>query len=138
VGRAAATEGGVRVNEARIAKCVSVWAKRLLARKSTTTIKESTLKDGTVIPKGARVQVDFSEKYPYFLTLDIEGLGRTLSLNPSGAYKKLRGFTKPPSVRTMEKWSNDAIAKTITGKRTEPDGFGPDGSPSWMLVMGVI
>ena len=113
-------------------------AKILTSRKNTTTIKEVKLKDGTVIPRGARVEVDFAERYPYTLTLEIEGLGRTISTTPSLAYKKLKGFSKPPSFRAMEKWMSDGIAKTITGKRTEPDGYGPDGSPSWLLVLGLI
>ena len=52
--------------------------------------------------------------------------------------RKFSTFFKPPVVRTMEKWSNDGVAHTVTGKRCEPDGHGPDGSPSWLLVLGMI
>jgi len=39
---------------------------------------------------------------------------------------------------TMEKWVSDGIAKTPTGKQTEPDGYADDGSPSWLLALGYI
>ncbi len=47
-------------------------------------------------------------------------------------------FFKEPSVRTLEKWSQDGVAKSVTGHRVEPDGYGPDGSPSWLLALGLI
>jgi hypothetical protein len=47
-------------------------------------------------------------------------------------------FSKPPGLKALEKMSDEGIAKTVTGKKTEPDGYGDDGSPSWMLALGVI
>lgn len=44
----------------------------------------------------------------------------------------------PPSLATMEKWSDDGIARTLMGERIEPDGTGKDGCPSWFLHYGVI
>jgi hypothetical protein len=40
---------------------------------------------------------------------------------------------KPPSVATMTRWMDDGIAKSIHGKRVEPDA--PD---SWIRVLGFI
>ena len=40
---------------------------------------------------------------------------------------------KPPSIKTMEKWMEDGVAKSITGQRVEPDH--PD---SWLRVLGYI
>ena len=48
------------------------------------------------------------------------------------------GIIKEPGIKTLEKWSNDGVCKSLTGCRVEPDGWGPDGAPSWMLVAGVI
>ncbi len=45
---------------------------------------------------------------------------------------------KAPSLKTLEKWSYDGVAKSIGGKRVEPDGYDENGLPSWMLVMGII
>ena len=47
------------------------------------------------------------------------------------------GF-KPPTIKTMEKWSESGIARSVFGKKVEPDGYDSEGSPSWLLVMGLI
>ena len=52
--------------------------------------------------------------------------------------RKFTTFFKPPTMKTLEKYSLDGVAKSVTGKRCEPDGYGPDGSPSWLLVLGMI
>lgn len=43
---------------------------------------------------------------------------------------------KEPSVQTMERWSNDGVAKALDGCRVEPDGTCPHGFPSWILYLG--
>ena len=45
---------------------------------------------------------------------------------------------KPPSIRTMEKWMYDGVAKATDGCRVEPDGYCPHGKPSWLIQLGVI
>lgn len=45
---------------------------------------------------------------------------------------------KVPGIRTLEKYSDDAVAKTPCGCRVEPDGTCGHGVPSWMLIAGVI
>jgi hypothetical protein len=45
---------------------------------------------------------------------------------------------KMPGELTMYKWVDDGIAKSVTGKKCEPDGYGDDGSPSWLLALGMI
>jgi hypothetical protein len=64
--------------------------------------------------------------------------GRRLKLGLMNAHNYVTGIKPSPSMKTLEKWSNDGVAKTVTGHRTEPDGYGPDGSPSWLLVFGII
>lgn len=46
--------------------------------------------------------------------------------------------TKPPSVKTMERWMADGIARATDGCKVEPDGTCPHGCESWMLVLGMI
>ena len=41
-----------------------------------------------------------------------------------------------PSQRKLEHMLYDGVATTPTGFRVEPDGHGPDGSPSWLLFFG--
>lgn len=69
----------------------------------------------------------------------------TADLNPVGLIRKLeeRGYKvsrcrKPPTLKTLEKWSDDGIASATDGCRVEPDGTCQHGHQSWMLVMGVI
>lgn len=45
---------------------------------------------------------------------------------------------KMPSLATLERYSDDGIAKSVFGARVEPDGWDAQGSPSWLLVAGVI
>ncbi|KKL23058.1 hypothetical protein LCGC14_2429200 [marine sediment metagenome] len=45
---------------------------------------------------------------------------------------------KPPSVRTMERWMSDGIAKATDGCSVEPDGQCPHGKDSWLLELGYI
>lgn len=50
----------------------------------------------------------------------------------------IKYFKKLPSMKMLEKWVNDSICLSVTGKRVEPDGTGPDGSPSWLLALSMI
>lgn len=43
-----------------------------------------------------------------------------------------------PSMRSMERWQMDDICETPSGDRVEPDGTGPDGAPSWLVLAGFI
>ena len=45
---------------------------------------------------------------------------------------------KVPSLKALEKWSADGYCKTVTGQMTELDGFGSDGSPSWLIALSMI
>lgn len=45
---------------------------------------------------------------------------------------------KIPSIKTLEKYSYEGIAKTPCGCRVEPDGECSHGNPSWLIVMGLI
>ena len=61
--------------------------------------------------------------------------GRFAKMVPASEVKSAK---RPPSLRTMEKWSMDGVAKATDGCRVEPDGHCPHGKPSWLLKMGVI
>ena len=45
---------------------------------------------------------------------------------------------KRPSLRTMNKWVSDGVAKASDGCRVEPDGHCDHGHASWLLVLGLI
>lgn len=89
------------------------------------------LKDGRSYDKGNVFEITFST----------ESNGLFRATNCAGESFQTRSFNlffKAPSLATMEKWSDNGVAKTVTGHRTEPDGYGPDGSPSWLLALGMI
>lgn len=112
-----------------------------------TIKKDIPLKNGDVITKGTDAELDFETPrdermvaiHAYFTGVN----GRSYSADPIGMrvtslHKYVRGISKPPSVRQLERWSHDGIAMTPTGKRVEPDGQADDGSWSWMRVLGLI
>ena len=45
---------------------------------------------------------------------------------------------KAPSIKTLEKWSNDGVCKTPCGCKVEQDGCCSHGNDSWLLIMGMI
>jgi hypothetical protein len=45
---------------------------------------------------------------------------------------------KIPSIKTMERWVYDGVAKATDGCRVEPDGVCPHGKNSWLIELGII
>lgn len=89
------------------------------------------------IPAGVALQIYFSQTNPGRIYFEYADALRSLTV--VNAHKYITGIAKPPSITTLQKWECDSgICKTPTGRKTEPDGYGDDGSPSWMLVIGVI
>ena len=43
-----------------------------------------------------------------------------------------------PSFEEIQAWVYCGAAKTVTGYTVEPDGYGPDDSPSWLIILGLI
>ena len=113
-------------------------------------IRDLKLKNGDAIPKGTSVEVKFLGKKnsagetACYLHPDYTGKsGRNYMMKPVKypiiiLHKTISGFGKPPSMGRVEKMIDSGVATTPTGKRVEPDGFGPDGSPSWLLVLGIL
>jgi hypothetical protein len=96
---------------------------------NTTTKKEIKLKDGNTLPKG--LPVTFIEGKDSRCLVHSPNHSEPLQVRITSAFKA-------PSMKSLENWSYDGICKTPTGARVEPDGHGPDGSPSWLLVFGMI
>jgi len=103
-----------------------------------TLLKDVRTKKGVEFSKGESLKlVKYGSKHPYGVKFQDES-GNQIVLIAETAHKKLRGFPKPPSFNTMEKWMSDGVAKSIDGKRVEPDGFSSSGAPSWLLALGLI
>lgn len=119
---------------------------------ATKTLKQNVNKvrknpDGTILldpndkpvieftfPVGTQVNVSFTGERP--TTMILEQGGQTVRCRPAKYVYYFGG--KAPSAMTMMKWDEDGYCKTVTGYKTESDGYGPDGSPSWMLALGLI
>lgn len=107
------------------------------------TKKEITWTDKTTnqvshrIPAGDHVHLWFSPKKHSNRAFIQHGdfVGMTRLENGNSKFTKI---IKAPSLRTLERQDCDGICKTVTGQRVEPDGFGCDGSPSWLLVLGLM
>lgn len=104
-----------------------------------TLIRDVSLKDGTTFSKGSPASVKFlsEEASKQGRICEVEVDGRTFTTLVTKLPVTLSGFKKP-SEQTLEKWVNDGVCKTPTGQTVEPDGYGSDRSPSWLLAMGLI
>lgn len=95
--------------------------------------RDVTLKDGRHFSEGERFAIAFSPPDgPVFFTATRESDGASYVGRNFGAF-----FPKPDT-EELEEMVNDGICETVTGERTEPDGYGCDGSPSWLLALGMI
>jgi hypothetical protein len=101
--------------------------------------KEIKFKNGLVIPVGTNVNVIFKDGGTVCELAggSAGGIPVTMKLRCSSLPRYFTKF-KAPSLKTMEKWSNDGVAKSMLGQVVEPDGYDSEGSPSWMLVAGII
>jgi hypothetical protein len=43
-----------------------------------------------------------------------------------------------PTIEDLEEWNGDGVCESVLGETVEPDGIDEHGSPSWLLVMGLI
>lgn len=118
---------------------------------NVTFRKVAKLKNGTVILAGVKATAEFlvlpsvadpKVEVNYIQVTIPEGTeinsGDVLEDDLVFKTRKMSTFFKPPTMKTLEKYSFDSVAKSVTGKRCEPDGYSNDGAPSWLLVLGMI
>jgi hypothetical protein len=86
------------------------------------------LKDGSTLPAG--LPVTFIPNRASVCLVQGERV-EPFKVRVSSAFKA-------PTVKTMEKWCNNGIAKSIGGKNVETDGWDEKGTPSWVLAAGLI
>lgn len=104
----------------------------------TTTKVEFTSKRGITINAGERVTITFNVKgklggfLPNYIRLTTED-GRSV------VTKRFRGAgLSVPSTKRLEHWVCDSVCDSVFGDQVEPDGWDSEGSPSWLLVLGLI
>jgi len=103
-----------------------------------TLKRDVKLKDGRSFEKGNPATVTFfGDKDNGHMMCEITVQDKTFKTAIAKLPATVSGFTQP-SVAVMTKWNNEGYAKTPTGKKVEPDGYANDGSPSWLLALGLI
>lgn len=93
-------------------------------------------KDGATTRVGETVGVTYTGNSPSLAVVHTAFGPKKMGIRNLHQY--LKGYPKMPGLASLERMSYDGIAKTPTGHRVEPDGYGPDGSPSWLLVSGYV
>ncbi len=107
----------------------------MLGRKYVT-ISTIPWKDGTVTPTGARVTVTFIQSTPYLAEIWFNDSCHRIHI--SRLHRLLKGFPKPPSISALTKMATTGVARSVLGKRVEPDGWDTEGAPSWLLAEEAI
>lgn len=112
--------------------------------------KDAKLKTGLVINAGVRATGKFVKVIGGVTGTEYDAIEVTIPegtevsadnvLDQDLVFKTrhMTSFFTPPSMKTLQKYSFDGIAKSVTGKKCEPDGYSDDGAPSWLLVLGMI
>jgi hypothetical protein len=102
-----------------------------------TTVKEIKMKDGSVVPVGTMLEVRFPKEHRgtgAFVTSS--GLSREYGMHTKALIIFLG--LKVPTEKTLWNWTMEGYAKSLGGKKVEPDGWDSEGNPSWLLALGYI
>ena len=91
-----------------------------------TTEKAIKLKSGETLPAGLPV-----------LWLPRENSGHALC-SVAGRRVRITSAFHAPDMEELEEANNDGACPSIAGNSVEPDGFDHEGSPSWLLALGII
>ena len=92
-----------------------------------TTKRALKMKSGEIVPAGARITPGPNDRQ-----------GHVHGARPEPYLVRYSALAKAPTVQTLDKWNDDGIAKSVNGKKVEPDGHDDDGFPSWFLALGLI
>ena len=109
---------------------------RTAANKKYSVIKPIKWKDGSVTEVGEVVEVTYKFTNPKVAYLQVGGTTKVLGIPKLSLY--LKGYPRMPNMAALRRMEENGIATTPSGHRVELDGQGPDGSPSWWLVWGLL
>jgi hypothetical protein len=103
-----------------------------------TLVRDLKLGDGMTIPMGTKVESVTFDGQTTVALVALEGRTFPVRIHCARLGGLVSGFKKVPGLKALEGYSDKGICPTITGQKVEPDGFGSDGSPSWLLIAGVL
>lgn len=101
-----------------------------------TNSKAFSLKDGTQIPSGIDCALSFNEERPTLTTITPTGF-RAFRL-ATGKLPRFFAEIEAPTMEELEEANSDGVCPSVFGEQVEPDGWDADGSPSWLLALGMI
>lgn len=96
------------------------------------------------LPAGAFATMDDACVATFVLK---DGVEHRVRLNPHRLHRLVEvvaangdgiPMDRAPDVEDLERLVCDSICPSLTGDSVEPDGHGPDGAPSWLLVLGLV
>jgi hypothetical protein len=97
------------------------------------------------IVAGTTVTVNFNREDASRMTIEGQGINiKTLApctvsiVCKSARWNYYFKGKKIPTEKTLENWYSEGVCKSLAGKRVEPDGWDDVGTPSWLLVLGMI
>lgn len=112
--------------------------------------RDLRLDNGSWVPKGTPVEVAFlGARNPKGSTLCLlylewvdDRTGRDYMTSPlklgiGRLPDYVTGFTMP-GISQMDRWTEMGLSYTPTGRKVVPEGWAPDGSPSWHQVFGLV
>ncbi len=94
------------------------------------TEKQIKLRNGVVCPKGS--EISWSEGKATIRSTD----GCLHQISALGAARALGIET--PGEEMLSLWCADSVVESVLGFQVEPDGYDPEGSPSWLLALDLI
>jgi hypothetical protein len=105
----------------------------------TTTKRSFTSKKGITINAGERVTVSFDVKRKSTGEPFAQYIRMTTSDGRRVVTSKFKGAgIRVPSIKTLEHWVCDSVCDSVFGNQVEPDGWDHEGSPSWLLALGLV
>lgn len=100
--------------------------------------RDIKLKSGKVIKKDTRCAVLDFLGGGNVIKFRVDGIAKPVLFLTRNAHINMTKFTEMPSQKALSRMATASSVKTVSGYYTEPDGHGPDGSPSWLLAFGLI
>ena len=98
---------------------------------------EIKMKDGSVLPEGKKFSIRWEEtSIGHRPRVKVYGSDSEFKISNGSAIKMLG--KKEPSISSLSRWNSNGNCKSILGETVEPDGTDSYGSPSWLIVKGLI
>jgi hypothetical protein len=90
------------------------------------------------IPQNTQFELYFLPDQLFYIFGHRLDTGDILKFVAKNAFQYFKTLKRPPQPKTLRKWSQDSVCKSLLGHKVEPDGYDHHGAPSWSLVLGLI